>query len=631
MISNSGTTSLGLYDFKRQIDAFGGVDYFRPTLAGGYLPNARVMLNNGEIVQNVTNGNLTNDPNVGMTGWVLFGNSITVESISELIAIANPKDSSRVFVKSIQKWYMYDVNLTKPENGVTIVGKWEMEIQEAYYASWFAEPSVTTDQSTGLRVGYAYATSKKRAFIVDDHFYVDSSISSGDPNGNPTALKTLSNSVLAFTPNGKIEHLPTNKSSYNIIHTMNVENYVILDPVLLGERDNHIGTTGEWGYLLTIYQSTNGYIRRPQCFNAWGDGIYIGKAAGTVSNDMPTNIIVEDPVVDRARRNGISFTAGNKVKIIRPIVSNTSGVAPEAGLDIEPEEVVAGATFSTITNSIVDNPTFLNNNRNIWISWYGNGRHIDVRFTGVTKIVGGHYPLTIYARSFAYDDKQSGCISFECIDYTCTNANNRFETELMFEDRGASVLIEKFIIRNATKWMTHFVRFGSLDKNFKGLTIRNVYSTTLATATFADTYVGGNKGTLLPSFNIGFADNVLVGTDPDNASSIVYGAGNIGGYSVRTSASNENSYNYPANRIVVTPYADAYLRLNNDFRRLKIVINSVDESIHRTLYIHGVNVALLDGTIKESMVMLQGKGGFVELQKYPTGRGVIYNAYGNVS
>lgn len=69
MISNSGTTSLGLYDFKRQIDAFGGVDYFRPTLVGGYLPNARVMLNNGEIVQNDTNGNLTNDPNVDMTGW----------------------------------------------------------------------------------------------------------------------------------------------------------------------------------------------------------------------------------------------------------------------------------------------------------------------------------------------------------------------------------------------------------------------------------------------------------------------------------------------------------------------------------------------------------------------------------
>lgn len=71
MISNSGTSTLGLYDLKRQIDAFGGVDYFRPTLAGGYIPNARVMLANGNIVQNSTGGNLTNNPNIDMTGWIL--------------------------------------------------------------------------------------------------------------------------------------------------------------------------------------------------------------------------------------------------------------------------------------------------------------------------------------------------------------------------------------------------------------------------------------------------------------------------------------------------------------------------------------------------------------------------------
>lgn len=70
MISNGGTATLGLYDFKKQLDAFGGVDYFRSTLVGGYTPNARVMLANGEIVQNSTNGNLTNNPNEDMTGWV---------------------------------------------------------------------------------------------------------------------------------------------------------------------------------------------------------------------------------------------------------------------------------------------------------------------------------------------------------------------------------------------------------------------------------------------------------------------------------------------------------------------------------------------------------------------------------
>lgn len=69
MITSGGTATLGLYDLKRKIDAFGGVDYFRPNLAGGYLKNARVMLANGDIVKSTIDGN-TNDPNVDMTGWV---------------------------------------------------------------------------------------------------------------------------------------------------------------------------------------------------------------------------------------------------------------------------------------------------------------------------------------------------------------------------------------------------------------------------------------------------------------------------------------------------------------------------------------------------------------------------------
>ena len=78
MITSGGTTTLGLYDFKRQLDAFGGVDYFRPNLAGGYLLNARVMLANGDIVKSTVDGN-TNDPNVDMTGWVFDKDEINVK------------------------------------------------------------------------------------------------------------------------------------------------------------------------------------------------------------------------------------------------------------------------------------------------------------------------------------------------------------------------------------------------------------------------------------------------------------------------------------------------------------------------------------------------------------------------
>ena len=78
MITSGGTTTIGLYDFKRKVDTFGGVDYFQSGTS--YLPNARVMLANGEIVQNSTNGNLTNDPNTDMTGWVNTNNEITYAS-----------------------------------------------------------------------------------------------------------------------------------------------------------------------------------------------------------------------------------------------------------------------------------------------------------------------------------------------------------------------------------------------------------------------------------------------------------------------------------------------------------------------------------------------------------------------
>ena len=68
MISTGGTTTIGLYDFKRKVGTFGGVDYWE-ALQGGYLLNARVMLANGDIVKSTVPNNTVN-PNVDMTDWV---------------------------------------------------------------------------------------------------------------------------------------------------------------------------------------------------------------------------------------------------------------------------------------------------------------------------------------------------------------------------------------------------------------------------------------------------------------------------------------------------------------------------------------------------------------------------------
>ena len=171
MISNSGTSTLGLYDLKRQIDAFGGVDYFRPNLAGGYLLNARVMLANGDIVKSTDDGN-TNDPNVDMTGWVktdsasqIFDESGLsqqqwnngVESIADLLATSNPKNGNRMFVNGLQGgWFEYNSSKASVNDGIMVFNGWvRITLETVIYPEWAgAVRDGLTDDSTAFQITY---------------------------------------------------------------------------------------------------------------------------------------------------------------------------------------------------------------------------------------------------------------------------------------------------------------------------------------------------------------------------------------------------------------------------------------------------------------------------------------------
>ena len=341
MISNGGTATLGLYDLKRQIDAFGGVDYFRPNLAGGYLKNARVMLTNGDIVKSTIDGN-TNNPNVSMTGWLNIGNTGVVESIADLLSIQNPSDGCRVFVKSIQKWYTYKINLTTPENSVTIVGKWEMDIQDAYYASWFAQPNVILDQSDSLQAGWDYATLKKSNFVFDRIFYV-SQKNHTYPDGlvRKIGLQVPNNSTTYFTDNAAIKLIPNAEPLGYVLNFYLAENFKIYDPVVFGDVDEHLATTDESNHCYNIVNCKNGYIHKPKAFNAWGDGIYIGTEYASLTNKQCENVTVFEPYVKHCGRAGMSVSSGIGVKIYSPTFHDIFRTYPKVGINIEGEGVGA--------------------------------------------------------------------------------------------------------------------------------------------------------------------------------------------------------------------------------------------------------------------------------------------------
>ena len=315
----------------------------------------------------------------------------TVKTTNDLLLIPNPKNKQIIHVESIQKTFVYDENLTLPENGVTVIGKWEMQIQDAYYASWFALPGVG-DVSEQIKVGYEYATSKKRTFIIDAEFNLKSNqLISGTTLD--TCINVLSGSHLFFLPTGKINLITENKESSNIITAKDVDNYIITNPKLVGDRLTNASTTGtrEWGYGLTIYPSSNSYIFEPDIKNCMGDGLYIGKNWGNNTNDIPKNITVVRPKIDRVRRNGIALTSGKNVFIDSPIVSNVTtidGIAPTepaSGLDIEPESA-PGYPIARLENCIIHNPTFINCDKSINFWNQPVGSFMDVRITGEANI-----------------------------------------------------------------------------------------------------------------------------------------------------------------------------------------------------------------------------------------------------
>lgn len=170
-----------------------------------------------------------------------------------------------------------------------------------------------------------------------------------DPNG----LRVKSNSQILFQNNSKLIITPNDKESYNGIVIDNVENVQLYYPKIEGDKHKHYGKKGEWGMGILIWHSKNIYIYNPIITKHWGDGIYIGNNNNIISE----NIVIENGFIDDNRRNGISIIAGKDIVIKNTFISNTSGTAPEAGLDIEPNK-----NSDVIENIQISNLITYNNN-----------------------------------------------------------------------------------------------------------------------------------------------------------------------------------------------------------------------------------------------------------------------------
>lgn len=144
------------------------------------------------------------------------------------------------------------------------------------------------------------------------------------------------NNTLTFEKGAILKAKPTSNDHYEMLKIIDVENVEINGGLIIGERNEHIGTTGEWGYGIEIRGSKNVTLNNTNIKDCWGDGIVLGKKS-SLDTKTNENIILNNVVCDNNRRQGISVSTVKGLWINGGYLKNTNGTSPQAGIDFEPD------------------------------------------------------------------------------------------------------------------------------------------------------------------------------------------------------------------------------------------------------------------------------------------------------
>lgn len=169
---------------------------------------------------------------------------------------------------------------------------------------------------------------------------------------NENGLTLKSNSIVIFNRYSKIILSPSRRERYEILRLHGISNVKIFNANIVGDREEHIGSTGEWGMGIAMRGAENILIYNPYIEKCWGDGIVLGNLDG-----KPTaNVEIINARLDFNRRNGVAMGSVQNIKIINPVISNTEGTLPMAGICIEPNN-----NREVCDNISIINPTTFNN------------------------------------------------------------------------------------------------------------------------------------------------------------------------------------------------------------------------------------------------------------------------------
>ena len=257
-------------------------------------------------------------------------------------------------------------------NDVTLIAEL-INSNEVYVEQFGAKGDGTTDDTDKINIALSYGNIIK---FVKNKTYMIKGYEDGQATGGTTGLVETTGLII---PSNKIVDLnfanikviPNGRTNYNIFTIKEVNNVILRNGKIEGDRKTHTDATGEWGYGVSIRYSTNITLENLTCIECWGDGININN-----NGDITTlckNIYINNCICDSNRRQGMSIENGENIYVNDSQFINTGSdnvyTSPSAGVDVEP------LTDQFVKNVIFDNCIFKNN--------YGQG------FVAVGKLIDG--------------------------------------------------------------------------------------------------------------------------------------------------------------------------------------------------------------------------------------------------
>lgn len=178
---------------------------------------------------------------------------------------------------------------------------------------------------------------------------------------NENGLNIRSNQTLNFHQNSQLIMKPNAEERYGILNIKYVQNVVVNNPVLIGDKEKHIGARGEWGMGINVWVSKDIVINNPRISKTWGDGIYIGeppaneKKQKNLQSYANYNVKIIGGIIDDCLRNGISIISGVNILIDGVTIQNINTKAPRGAIDIEPNNKNNEIKNITLRNIITKN------------------------------------------------------------------------------------------------------------------------------------------------------------------------------------------------------------------------------------------------------------------------------------